>query len=304
MLRTTRLTRLAIVLSSLIGAVVSLRVACAQSVAELELLPPIGSDIAPADAVPETIVPPAELQADTPPLEAAVPAESGWVWTQPSSWFTGPVWDFGAELGINGSEGNAQAFSILAAANGKRETEFYAAEWDLKYGKSQNGGQETQHYALLNSRWDWKYSPTWFLYFRTTLEYDEFKEFDLRIADSGGFGYHLVKNEFTTLTGRLGGGASREIDGPEDGWIPEANFGGDFEHKLSQRQKVKLTTDYYPSFDDFQDYRLWTNAYWEILLDEQTNLSLKVGAVDRYDSTPNGRLSNDVDYFVTLLWKR
>ena len=34
-----------------------------------------------------------------------------------------------------------------------------------------------------------------------------------------------------------------------------------------------------------------TNAYWEILLDEETNLSLKLGAVDRYDSTPNGSVA-------------
>jgi hypothetical protein len=66
---------------------------------------------------------------------------------------------------------------------------------------------------------------------------------------------------------------------------------------------VKLTSDYYPAWEDFHDYRLVTNAYWEILLDDQTNLSLKLGAVDRYDSTPNGALPNDIDYFVTLLWK-
>jgi hypothetical protein len=32
-------------------------------------------------------------------------------------------------------------------------------------------------------------------------------------------------------------------------------------------------------------------------------LSLKTGVVDRYDSTPNGRLPNDITYFVTLMWK-
>ena len=101
----------------------------------------------------------------------------------------------------------------------------------------------------------------------------------------------------------MGAGASREFGGPDDNWIPEANLAGDFEHKLTDRQKLKLTSDYYPAWEDFHDYRLVTNAYWEILLDEQTNLSLKLGAVDRYDSTPNGAQPNDIDYFVTLLWK-
>ena len=34
-----------------------------------------------------------------------------------------------------------------------------------------------------------------------------------------------------------------------------------------------------------------------------TNLSLKVSAFDRYDSTPQGRRPNDLDYALLLLWK-
>lgn len=261
----------------------------------LERLPPLGDPAADAAADPATIVGPIEADGriDEPPA----------VWWPSRSWFASEIWDYGAELGLNGSEGNAQALSVLASLNGKRETEGNLFEWDLKYGKSQSGGLETQHYALFNSRWDWKFTPIWFLYNKDTLEYDEFKAFDLRLGLSGGLGRHLVKTDITTLTARLGAGVSREFGGPDDSWVPEANFGGDFEHKLSPRQKLKLTTDYYPAWERFSDYRLVTNAYWEILLSEETNLSLKLGAVDRYDSTPNGALANDIDYFVTLLWK-
>ena len=97
--------------------------------------------------------------------------------------------------------------------------------------------------------------------------------------------------------------SEREFGGIDDEWVPEANFGADFEHCLTKRQKLKLTTDYYPSWEDSDNFRLVSNANWEILLDEATNLSLKIGAVDRYDSTPNGLQHNDIDYYVTLLWK-
>ena len=185
----------------------------------------------------------------------------------------------------------------------KRKTEGNTLDLGLTYGKTQANGVETQNYAMFNSRWDWNMTPAWFLYNKDVLEYDEFKAFDLRLVFSGGLGYHLIKHDATTLTGRLGAGVSREIGGPDEDWVPEANLGLDFEHKLSARQKVKVTSDYYPAWEDFLDYRLLLNAHWEILLDEETNLSLKLGVIDRYDSTPNGREYNDLDYFITLVWK-
>ena len=57
-----------------------------------------------------------------------------------------------------------------------------------------------------------------------------------------------------------------------------------------------------PDVTDFLDYRLKSKASWEVLLDEETNLSLKVSLLDRYDSTPNGKKANDLDYTLTLLW--
>jgi len=287
-----------------------------QELDELRLLPPIGApDELPAplspdpSIAPETIIDAPATVGDVTAEDVTAPAEvviteKEFAWSTPSTWFTSPLWNYGAELGINGTDGNAQAFSMLAAMNAKRETEGSALSWDIKYGKTQTAGIETQHFALMNSRWDLKFGPIWFLYNKNTLEYDEFKAFDLRLVLSAGLGYHLLKTERTTFTARLGAGASRELGGPDDRWIPEANVGADFEHQISKRQKLKLTTDYYPTWEDFNDYRLVSSADWEILLDEESNLSLKLGAVDRYDSTPNGREPNDINYYVTLLWKR
>lgn len=270
----------------------------AQTVDDLKLLPPIGSSTGDASMTAELLEPDTAVEVAADPPTADVP---NWI---PHRWFTGPVWNYGAELGINGSEGNAQAFSILAGANAKRETDSNTLEWNLKYGKSQTGGIETQHFALFNSRWDWKMSANWLLYNKNTLEYDEFKAFDLRVAVSGGWGYHLIQTDVTKLTGRFGAGASREFGGPDNDWVPEANMGIDFERQLTARQRVKLTTDYYPSWEAFEDYRLVTDAFWEIQLDQASGLSFKIGAIDRYDSTPNGAVSNDIDYFATLIWSR
>ncbi|MDG2380764.1 MAG: DUF481 domain-containing protein [Pirellulaceae bacterium] len=262
--------------------------------AELELLPPITATEF-GDVVSETTV-------DDILTEDVSEFPTGWA--SPTHWFASPLWKFGLELGINGSEGNSQAFSIVASTSAKRETEHSVIGMKLIYGKTTADGVETQNYGLFESRWDWNLSSQSFLYTKTILEYDEFRTFDLRLTKSAGFGHHFIKNDRSTLTGRLGAGASREFGGIDNEWIPEANFGGDVEQALSARQKVNLTFDYFPAWEDFENYRVVANANWEVLLDEATNLSLKVGAVDRYDSTPDGSLANDIDYFVTLVWNR
>ena len=65
--------------------------------------------------------------------------------------------------------------------------------------------------------------------------------------------------------------------------------------------KLIAKIDYFPEWADFSNYRLVSDVAWEYLLDEDGNLSLKLGANDRYDSTPNGREANDVDQPPRLL---
>ena len=266
----------------------SLNLAGQEPSSDLELLPPLS-------ATEPTEVTSDEIIGDTSAVDAT--------WLSPTGWFSSPLWKFGLELGLNGSEGNAQSFSLVGSSSAKRETERSTLDMKVTYGKTDSNGIETQNYGIFDGRWDWKMTPQWFLYSKTMVEYDKFKAFDFRLVETGGLGYHVIKNDRTTMTGRFGAGASREFESPNDEWTPEANFGADFEHGLTERQKLKLTMDYYPAWESFSDYRLVTNAHWEILLDEAMNLSLKVGAIDRYDSTPFGLRPNDVDYFVTLLWK-
>jgi len=75
------------------------------------------------------------------------------------------------------------------------------------------------------------------------------------------------------------------------------------EQQLTKRTKVCGSFDYFPDFTDSRDYRLEGKASLEILIDPDLNLTLKVGVLDRYDSTPDGRRPNDLDYFAVLLWK-
>jgi hypothetical protein len=85
--------------------------------------------------------------------------------------------------------------------------------------------------------------------------------------------------------------------------VAEAVFGADLAHQLSDRQKMALTIDYFPEWEDFVNFRLVTDASWTVALDDASKLSLKLSANNRYDSTPNGRKPNDVIYALLLLWQ-
>ena len=80
-------------------------------------------------------------------------------------------------------------------------------------------------------------------------------------------------------------------------------MGLDLKRQLTKRQNFSMTVDYYPEMDFVQQFRLVTEASWEMLLDEEGNLSLKFNARDEYDSTPEGSRPNDLNYAFLLLWK-
>lgn len=233
-----------------------------------------------------------------------LPVDGSDSWILPTYWFKPVGWEGGAEIGINGTEGNSEALSVRAGYNLKRKTEKYELSSDLTYLKASADGIETQHNSLQNGRYERLFGDhPWTFFIQESLEYDEFKAFDLRLAVNAGIGIRLIETESTKLKARFGAGTSREFGGPNKDWVPEALYGADFERQLTKRQKLTLKTDYFPEWGNLSNYRLVTDFGWEVLLDEEHNLNFKLSVNDRYDSTPNGRKPNDINYALLLLWK-
>lgn len=265
--------------------------------AEISRLPSVGPLVAPEAVVPEEelLVPDAgDVLSETEFAEAEVDRPP----TPPPK-----IWEGSFELGINGSEGNSQTFNSRFGADLKRESQYHVLSADFDYRRDSNNSIETANRAFL----DWKAerlfqeSPwTWFVH--GTLDYDEFQAFDLRIAVDTGLGYRIIETDTLSLSSRFGGGFSHEIGGPDDSYVPEMVFGLDLDYQLTERQKITAKADYTPDVTNFGDFRLISDVGWQILLDEEMNLSLKASMLDRYDSTPNGARPNDLDYALTLLW--
>jgi hypothetical protein len=165
-------------------------------------------------------------------------------------------------------------------------------------------GVTTANTALADGRIEWPMPESrWNYYVHGLLEYDQFKAFHYRLSGDTGIGYEFIQTPATLLIGRTGVSASQEVGGPDDKVNPEWAFGGEFKHKFNPTHSISAKVDYFPNLTDFGDFRLNSQAGWEIALSSAWGLSLKLTVIDRYDSTPQGRSPNDLDYSTVLLWQ-
>ncbi|TWU55142.1 DUF481 domain-containing protein [Rubripirellula reticaptiva] len=235
---------------------------------------------------------------EVPPLQNQVVR-----WYQyPQRWMKG--WDSNAEFGIDGSGGNAETLALQTGLELKRKTDQYTFAIDVDYRQASSRDVTTEDNGRFNLDYDRVLgNPMWSAFGKFGLEWDKFKAFDLRVNTNAGLAYNWIRTDDITFITRFGAGASKEIGSPDDSWTPEAVFGFEGERQLTERQKFKAKVDYFPAWDDFTNYRLVADASWEILLDGSDNLSLKLAATDRYDSTPQGAKPNDIYYSLLLLYK-
>jgi putative salt-induced outer membrane protein YdiY len=227
------------------------------------------------------------------------------IWYQPMQWFGPAPWDTGLELGLNGSSGTSDTLSIRTGGYVKRESRFSKLDLSAYYNRTTDGGAATQNNAQADVRNDWlldEQSP-WTLYGTLNVFYDEFQAFDLQTSGNTGVGYRFVHEPGLEMMARVGAGTSREIGGPDDRWVPESLVGFEYSQQLSATQKFYGKLDYYPEWEEIGEYRMVADTGWEIELVQPSNLSLKISASDRYDSTPNGAEPHLLNYSVLLLLK-
>ena len=258
------------------------------------------------DVLEEAQAPSLTEALDQPVAEISPIEQQHRVWYQqyPWMWIPWSGWVNSVEFGLNGSDGNSRTTSLQAGADLQRITDDYTFAIDLDYQRTQAAGNETQNNGRLNVDYDRLLGESsWTAFSKLGLEYDEFKAFDMRLNLNAGLGYYWLRNDNSTLITRFGAGTSREFGGPNEEWVPEAVFGYEASHQLTERQKLKGKLEYFPEWTNFNNYRLVSDVSWEILLDGVDNLSLKLAATNRYDSTPEGAKPNDLFYSALLLWK-
>lgn len=213
-------------------------------------------------------------------------------------------WTGSFAAGLNGKSGNSENLDINSTLNLARETEFNTTTLLASYFYSSNAVSTVTDRFFGQARRERKFAnrPKLSAFAQGQYEWDRFKTFDYRLALHGGLGYEVYKLEDRFLKLRFGAGASREFGIPNTEWIPELQFGADWERQVTETLKLFATADFYPNVSDFSDFRFVTNAGLEFVVDQERNINFRMFVLDRFDSTPvAGDQDNDIDYGVALV---
>jgi len=214
-------------------------------------------------------------------------------------------WKRRFDLGLAGSAGKSRNHQINIAFNADYDTDFTRISHRTAYFRAKSEGDLSDHsfYSTINRDWLRPGTP-WFHFAGGRVDWDEFKDWDLRANANGGVGYEFVKTDNWLLLGRSGLGFNQTFGGEREEFTPEGLIGVETTWDMNDHQHVEFSNNLYPSLRDMGEYRNLTAFDWVLDLNSYVGVALKLGLLNEYDSaTEEGISKNDFKYTVSLAWK-
>lgn len=218
----------------------------------------------------------------------------------------GRVWSGEASLDIAGKTGNTEKFTGGAGVKGILTGQddrlmlyargVYARENGVENEKEYRLGADYEH-MIANT------NNSWFV--KGEILKDEFAGFKFRGHLVAGYGYFFFKEADTELRLRIG--ASYKRTEYEDGYSDNA-YGADislhYERQIDEWGRLISDLVYTPSFDDWDDYRLYHESALDIPLLMSKPISLRLGVSNEYNNkVATGVERLDTTYFAKLVYK-
>lgn len=214
-----------------------------------------------------------------------------------------PVWSGSLEFGLSGSKGNTDRLATRTRAAIRRQSAEDVFSASLRYRYTRDKDRETENELLLRARQEWLIPSSKFsLFVEGDSELNRFRDYDLLANALGGFGYEILNSPKTLLIGRLSAGGGYQDGGRAAGFSPRARAAMEFRHTITPNLTFTSSGEITPELDDLGEFRSRIAGAFDIALNDEKSLRLRVGAEDRYDSDPGRRESHDIDYFVTLVY--
>lgn len=213
-----------------------------------------------------------------------------------------PEWKSSIQLALDASFGNTDEQSFRFGFKTDRETERMRTRIRAAYYLSLTDGDRTDNEGFASLQNDWLMPESkWFLWASGRYDYDQFNEWEHRVAVHGGPGYELINRENFKLNLRGGGGVTREWN--REATRPELMVGADFDWKISDRQSLNGDTAVYFDMDDTGEFRSLSSLGWSYKFGDNTNMAFSAGLEHEYQSTnTDPEDKNDLRIFAGLQW--
>jgi putative salt-induced outer membrane protein YdiY len=212
-------------------------------------------------------------------------------------------WSYEATVDVTGKTGNSEQLGTAAAVRATLKTpqdtlQFYSA-YDRQVAEGQKAADQFKAGVDYQDNFAGKLS--W--YVRDEGGFDRVKNIDLYNVAAAGLGYDVIRQPKHILTTRAG--LSFRYEGYKTPLTPTVKSAGlDFglAHELTfDNSKLVNRLSFVPTFEDFSNYRLEHESFYEIPL-AVPSWKLRLGVSNDYNSKPGTGIERlDTSYFTRLV---
>ncbi|HVU34226.1 MAG TPA: DUF481 domain-containing protein [Opitutaceae bacterium] len=227
-----------------------------------------------------------------------------------ASWAAGKVdpavdrhWTYEASVDIAGKSGNSNQLGTAGEVRAELKTQQDTLQFYSAYNRQVTDHVKGADQLRIGMDYQDNFAGRGSWYARDEGGYDRVKDIDLYNIAAAGFGRDFVKNAMQTLTGRLG--LAFRYENYQNPVTPDVkDLGLDFEvnnEVLFSTSKLVDRVTYDPSFNDFSNFRIIHESYYEIPLANPA-WKLRLGLSNDYNSKPGPGIKRlDTSYFTRLV---
>lgn len=227
-----------------------------------------------------------------------------------ATWTAGAVdpaldrhWTYEASVDIAGKSGNKEQLGTAAEARATLKTIKDTLQFYTSYNRQISNDEKSADQLKIGTDYQNNFAGLYSWYARDEGGFDRVKDIDLFNIAAAGLGRDFIKEPKRTLTGRLGLSFRYEnYKNPATSDVKSLGLdlalNNDMEFGDS---KLVNRLAYDPSFDDFGNYRVTHESYFQIPLTSPA-WKLRLGVSNDYNSKPGPGIKKlDTAYFTRLV---
>ena len=212
-------------------------------------------------------------------------------------------WSYEAGVDIAGKTGNSEQLGTAISARAVLKSEKDKLEFYTGYNRQVTEGTKSadEFKAGIDYQNNFAGKTSW--YARDEGGFDRVKDIELYNVAAVGLGYDFIKEENHILTGRAGLAFRYEgYENPATQDVRSAGLDLGINHEWTfKNSKIVNRLAFVPSFDDFANYRLTHESFYEIPL-SIAHWKLRLGVNNDYNSQPGPGVEKlDTTYFTRLV---